>query len=212
MASPDGERTRFGFLAPMKPELRPIVQMLGLQRDESVEGPPVYRRTFDGATVVATLTLIGTKAATTATERLLRDHDVDHVVVVGIAGGVPPAVRLGEVLVPEVVVDAATGAEYRPSPLGAVVPRGRVRTGDDLGVQAADMLAEGITACDMETASVAAVCTAQGVHGPRSVPSATSSEARSTTRCWRSRTRTARATSGPRRSISACIRGRFRGS
>src|SRR5215469_5552873 len=106
MASPQGDGTRFGFLAPMKPELKPIVEMLGLRRDESRSGPAVYERTFDDASVVATLTLIGTKAATEATERLLRDHDIDHVVVVGIAGGVPPSVRLGDVLVPEVVVDA----------------------------------------------------------------------------------------------------------
>jgi adenosylhomocysteine nucleosidase len=146
-----------GFLAPMKPELRPLVQMLSLQRDGDV-----YRGTFGDTSVVAALTLIGMQAATDATERLLRDHDVDHVVVVGIAGGVPPSVSLGDVLVPEVVIDAATGTEYHAAPLGDAVVSGRIRTSDDLTVDAGELLASGIAACDMETAAVAAVCEAKG--------------------------------------------------
>jgi len=160
MDSPDGRR--IGFLAPMKPELRPLVEMLSLQRDQG-DGPTVYRRTIGDTEVVATLTLIGTKPAAEATELLLRDHDIDHVVVVGIAGGVPPTTKLGDVLVPEVVVHAATGNEYRASPLGDTVIAGRIRTSDDLGVGVADMLAEGVAACDMETAAVAAVCEDRGV-------------------------------------------------
>jgi adenosylhomocysteine nucleosidase len=161
MNSPAGGR-RIGFLAPMKPELRPLVEMLSLQRDEA-DGPPVYRRTIGDTAVVATLTLIGTKPATAATERLLRNETVDHVVVVGIAGGVPPTTKLGDVLVPEVVVHAATGNEYCASPLGDTVVSGRIRTSDDLGVGVAEMLAEGVAACDMETAAVAAVCEDKGV-------------------------------------------------
>jgi adenosylhomocysteine nucleosidase len=145
---------RLGFLAPMKPELRPLVQMLSLQRGSD----GAYRGTFEETSVVAMLTLIGTKAAAEATERLLGDNDIDHVVVIGIAGGVPPTVAIGDLVVPDVVLDAATGKEYRPSPLGDVVMHGRIRTSDDLTVTAAGMLAEGVTACDMETASVAAVC------------------------------------------------------
>lgn len=152
---------RLGFLAPMKPELRPLVGMLSLQRD-SGDGPPMYRGTFDETSVVATLTLIGTKPAAAATERLLSDHAIDHVVVVGIAGGVPPTTKLGDVIVPEVVVDAATGDEYRASSLGNAVVRGRVRTSDDLTVDAADLVDAGVHACDMETAAVAAVCEERG--------------------------------------------------
>ena len=81
----------------------------------------------------------------------------------GIAGGVPPTTKLGDVLVPEVVVHAATGTEYRASPLGDTAVAGRIRTSDDLGVGVADMLAEGVHACDMETAAVAAVCEGKGV-------------------------------------------------
>ena len=88
--------------------------------------------------------------------------EIDHVVVVGIAGGVPPTTKLGDVLVPEVVVDAVTGTEYRPAPSAHTVLNGRVRTADDVNVVAADLLADGVAACDMETAAVAAVCEDQG--------------------------------------------------
>ncbi len=141
----------------MKPELRPLVRMLSLQRDADV-----YRGTFGDTSVVATLTLIGMQAATDATERLLRDHDVDHVVVVGIAGGVPSTTKIGDVLVPEVVIDAATGQEYRSAPLGDAVLSGRIRTSDDLTVDPTALVVDGIAACDMETAAVAAVCEAKG--------------------------------------------------
>lgn len=145
----------------MKPELRPLVQRLKLERDGDGDDS-VHRGAFGADSVVAALTLIGTGAATRATERLLRAHDVDHVVVIGIAGGVPSAVSLGDVLVPEVVIDAASGHEHRASRLGDAELRGRVRTSDDLGVDAAALLADGVDACDMETAAIAAVCEAHG--------------------------------------------------
>jgi adenosylhomocysteine nucleosidase len=153
---------RLGFLAPMKPELRPLVEMLSLQRDDG-DGPPVYRGTYGETSVVATLTLIGTEAAAAATKRLLGDHEIDHVVVIGIAGGVPQTTKLGDVLVPEVVVHAVTGNEHRASPLGSVVMSGRIRTSDDLTVNAVDLVDAEIHACDMETAAIAAVCEERGV-------------------------------------------------
>ncbi len=151
-----------GFLAPMKPELRPLLRMLALERrDDTIaasDGAAVYGRDMGDRTVVATLTLIGTENARKATARLLRDHAPDHVVVVGIAGGVAPAVRLGDLVVPDVVIDASTGREFHAAPLGAARLAGRIRTSDDVNVVAAQLLADDIVACDMETAAVAAVC------------------------------------------------------
>jgi len=152
----------------MKPELRPLVRMLGLSRvdgrgSDRNGAASAYTGRFGDASVVATLTMIGTAAATAATTRLLDHHRIDHVVVVGIAGGVPPAVAVGDLVVPEVVVDGVTGAEHRASPLDGLSLRGRVRTGDDLAVDVDELRAAGIDACDMETAAVAAVCASRGV-------------------------------------------------
>jgi len=130
-----------------------------------MELAPVKRR-LGGIDVVTALTGVGTERARTATARLLASNDVSHVVVVGIAGAADPGLRVGDVLVPETMLDAATGAAYRASPLGDVELRGTLRTSDDLLVEPAAMLElhrAGVDAMDMETAAVAEVCQRQSV-------------------------------------------------
>ena len=143
------------MLAPMEPELQPLVRRLGLEPDGDV-----HRGRHGDVEVVALLTLIGMAAAAEATERAL-EHDVDWVMVVGVAGGVDHSIEIGSVVVPEVVVDRATGGRYTPSPSGVFAARGILSCGDDLITdpgRIAAMEAEGIVAVDMETAAVAAVC------------------------------------------------------
>jgi nucleoside phosphorylase len=145
------------MLAPMQPELQPIVRRLGMEGDGSL-----YRgRTSDGVEVIAMLTKIGMANGADAARRML-DHDVDHVMVVGIAGGVDPnALQIGDVIVPEVVVGRAMARSFRPAFVGDIAPRGTLSCGDDLisdPEALARMAAEGVVAVDMETAAVAAVC------------------------------------------------------
>jgi adenosylhomocysteine nucleosidase len=150
-------RPRVGMLAPMQPELQPIVRRLGMEGDGSL-----YRGlTSDGVEVVAMLTKIGMANAAGAARRML-EHRVDHVMVVGIAGGVDPTVlQIGEVVVPEVVVGRAMDRSFRPTFVGDITPRGTLSCGDDLITDPAAlalMAADGVVAVDMETAAVAAVC------------------------------------------------------
>ena len=51
--------------------------------------------------------------------------------MIGVAGGLATGVSVGDVVVPEVVVDLSDGREMRPSPLGSVIPHGRLLTSDD---------------------------------------------------------------------------------
>ena len=44
--------------------------------------------------------------------------------VVGIAGSVGPTAGIGDIVVPEVVVDGTTGKEYRPAAIDGPAPRG----------------------------------------------------------------------------------------
>ena len=118
------------------------------------------------ADIVATKTGIGTALATSATERLLGLGDFDRVMVVGIAGGVGPTVGIGDLVIPEVVVDGPTGNEYRPAPIDGPPARGSIVTSDDFIVdpdRLEQLIARGVIAVDMETGSVAAVCAARGV-------------------------------------------------
>ena len=135
-----------------------LVRQLAMEADG-----PVYRgRTVD-VDVVAMLTTIGMAAGARAAERIL-DLGVDHVIVVGIAGGVDRALQIGDVIVPEVVLDRESGRTYRPSATGDVPPRGTLSCADELTTdpgQVAEMRA-GVVAVDMETAAVAAVCEGAG--------------------------------------------------
>jgi adenosylhomocysteine nucleosidase len=161
MASTD-HPARVGLLAPMPSEMGPVVKAMGLERPE---GESYYRGRVGPAAVTAGRTGIGTKRAAEATERLLDAVDVDHVLVVGIAGGMGTT-ALGAVLFPEVAVDRATGTEYRSTPVGGITPKGKLVTHDDydMGPGAHEQLvADGFAAVDMETAAVAAVCEQRGV-------------------------------------------------
>src|SRR5262249_8999770 len=86
--------------------------------------------------VIASKTGIGMKLAAAATERMLDAADVDLVLVVGIAGGVGSRVHVQDLIIPEVVVDGASGTEYRPAPLtGVPEPHGRLVSSDDFLVE-----------------------------------------------------------------------------
>jgi adenosylhomocysteine nucleosidase len=158
-------RIRVGVLAPMKSELRPVVRAFALQPSQ-LEGVAVHTGIVGNAEVVATTTGIGTALATAATERLLGLSAFDRVMVVGIAGGVGPTVGIGDIVIPEIVIDGPSGTEYRPAPIDGPAPRGSIVTSDDFIVdpdKLARLIANGVIAVDMETGSVAAVCAQRGV-------------------------------------------------
>lgn len=156
---------RFGILAPMPSELRPVVKAfrLGRGRHGDVDG---HVGRIGAADVLATTTGIGTERATTATRRLLAAGGIDHVVVVGIAGAIGPTRAVPDLVIPEVVVDWPEGREHRPAPLGSLAGQGTIVTSDEYGYAPdviADFVAHGVVAVDMETVAVAEVCEAAGV-------------------------------------------------
>lgn len=157
---------KIAILAPMRSELAPVVQAFSLTR--ATEGDTKLSTGSLGDTeIVATTTGIGTAGARAATERVLETQP-DHVMVVGIAGGVGPTVKIGDLIVPSVVVDKFSGTEYRPSHLGTPAPaaRGRIVTSDDFLIDRGmldELIAADVIALDMETSAVAEVCVARGV-------------------------------------------------
>lgn len=156
---------KIAILAPMRSELAPVVQAFSLQR--ATEGDTKLSTGILGDTeIVATTTGIGTAGARAASERVLETRP-DHVMVVGIAGGVGPTVKIGDLIFPSVVVDKSTGTEYRPSHLGSPAPeaRGKIVTSDDFLIDRGtldELIADDVIALDMETSAVAEVCVARG--------------------------------------------------
>ena len=156
--------TSVGFLAPMPSELRPLVRRLHLGRGAKGDGAWHSGR-LGAATVVATTTGIGTASAARATEHLLAERRVDHIVVIGVAGGLAEGIGVGDVVIPDTVVDDA-GAVFHPAPMDGGPTKGRLFTTDDFIKDRArldDLARRGFVAIDMETAAVAAVCESAGV-------------------------------------------------
>jgi adenosylhomocysteine nucleosidase len=149
-----------GVLAAMASELRAFVRASELRSEGDAFVGVVGRHQ-----VRATTMGVGMTGAARATERLLDGGDVDRVVVVGIAGGLDTTLPIGHVVVPEVVADGVTGAEYRTTTAGATVADGRLVTFDSFQTDAglmAQLQLQGFVAIDMETAAVAAVCEPRG--------------------------------------------------
>src|SRR6058998_2027529 len=102
-------------------------------------------------------------AGADAARRML-DLSVDWVMVVGVAGGVDhQGISIGDVVVPESVLDRATGTTYLPTAVGDITPRGIVSCGDELITDPellAQMETEGVVAVEMESAAIGPICDA----------------------------------------------------
>jgi adenosylhomocysteine nucleosidase len=149
----------------MEPELRPLAKRVPLERQQIGERVVHTGRVGD-IELQATITTMGTGPATAATEFVIDELGADHVVLIGIAGGLGPNVQIGDLLVPEVVVDYDTRQETHPTPLGGHTAGGTLFTSAELIVDR-DILQgladSGAAAIDMETSAVGAVCEARGV-------------------------------------------------
>jgi adenosylhomocysteine nucleosidase len=159
------ETGRIAFICAMPMELKPLVRKLALQKtmagDVKVHSGTLRSRTSGERPVVAIVTGMGTKLAAEATERLLDAVEVERVVVVGITGAVENVTPIGTLILPEVVVNSATGSEHRPAPLGDGTPHGKMWTTDVLNTDldvVAGLREQGVVSLDMETAVIAESC------------------------------------------------------
>jgi nucleoside phosphorylase len=155
---PLGPSVAFVFAMPM--ESTPLVRSLNLK--SQALGTLVASVGRIGARpVVAVVTGMGTSSATAGVEALVAAMPIDRVVVVGITGALGDGLPIGAVVRPDRVVDGATGAEFRPDPLGPGPHTGTLWTSDELITDPAILAGlrdDGVVAMDMETAAVAAVC------------------------------------------------------
>ena len=149
----------------MPMELKPLVKKLSLRKTE-IDGVTVHSGTLGGREVVAIVTGMGTKLAAEGTRRMLDAVSVDRVVVVGITGAVENETPIGTLILPEVVVNSATGTEHRPAALGDEKSHGKMWTTDVLLTDAdhiAGLRAQGVVSLDMETAAIAELCETRGI-------------------------------------------------
>ena len=156
---------QIAFICAMPMEIEPLVRKLDLE-ESTLGDVTLHRGSLGGQSVVAIVTGMGTELATAGTTRLLDAVHVDRVVVVGITGAVENETPIGTLVLPEVVVNSATGEEFRPTPLGGGTPAGAMWTTDHLTTdldEIARLRARGVVSLDMETAAIAALCERRGI-------------------------------------------------
>jgi len=152
------------ILAPMRSELRPVIKALSA-RPTTVGGIEVHRSRAGRREVVVGLIGVGPGPARTATQRLLaalagQGAEVVHLVVSGIAGGIAEDLAVGDTVLPERVLDLASGRSYRAAAVAGRANARTIATVDELILdldRLAAMAEEGIDVLDMETAAVAEV-------------------------------------------------------
>lgn len=149
----------------MKPELKAIVKSFGLR---PTPDDPVFSHagTVGSWDVAALVTGMGPAVAGDATRRALATGTYDHVMVIGIAGGLDPALPVGSLMVPSRVRLYPEGPEFSAHPVPPRVADGGLMTTDGLFDDDRvwrPILELGFGAVDMEAAGVAEVCEGAGI-------------------------------------------------
>lgn len=159
------------ILAPMTSELRPVIRGLHARRT-LVRGITAYEANQPGKRLLAARIGVGAVRARETTTRLVEAIEPDRVVLTGIAGGIDLSLPVNTLVLPEVVVDLASGRQVRPSPLPDPVKKrlpgavpGRLATTEQLIIdnRLDDLRDQGFAAIDMETAAVGEVCEDRGI-------------------------------------------------
>ena len=147
------------FVCAMPRELKPLTKRLGLRRSE-LGGGRAREGSLDGRPVVAVVTGMGTRCAAAGMRRLLDTVTPSHVLVVGIAGAVEDSTPIGALVVPDRVIDHASGREHRHHLMGPGEGHGTLWTTDVITPvsELPALRAGGVVALDMETAAIAAAC------------------------------------------------------
>lgn len=156
-------------LAPMPLEMDAIVAAFGLERTGDGKTPP-WKGRLGNSDITAIHIGMGPSSTRRATAALLKrsvqgDEPVDHVMIAGICGGLDPALEVGTLVNPEVVVEYSSGASYRHSPPGHSPQKGNLVTTEEATLDhelSRRFFDQGFVAVDMETAAVAQICEQQG--------------------------------------------------
>ncbi len=149
----------------MQPELKAVVKSFGL-RPTPNDAVFSHAGSVGGWSVGALVTGMGPALGREAAERALGTGPVAHVMVIGIAGGLDPALPVGSLMVPSRVQLYPDGPEYSAHPLPSRNAEGALMTTDGLFDDDEvwkPILARGFGAVDMEAAGVAEACDAHGV-------------------------------------------------
>lgn len=168
-------RRQVVVLAPMPLEMDAITTAFGLEPAGDPKGDP-WKGRLGSSEVTAIHVGMGPETTRRTTSALLDRSarsaafgpelgHVDHVMIAGVCGGLDPDLEVGTLVNPEIVVDHASGAEFRHSPPGGFPQKGNLLTTEEVTLDAElsrRFFDEGFVAVDMESSAVAQVCEQHG--------------------------------------------------
>jgi len=155
-----------GLMSAMHEELALLLQALPNEQRVTVAGRDFWQGHWHGRPVVAVLSRIGKVAAATTATALIERFGVDRMVFTGVAGGIGPGVRVGDV----VLADSLVQHDMDASPL---FPRhevplyGRSRFATDAALSAGLARAAQAVLAQVGTHVGAAAVAEFGLHTPR---------------------------------------------
>lgn len=140
------------IVAALERELHPLVK--GWKNSALTHKDRTYR-VYEYDNVIAVSGGIGSKPAAAATQAIVAKYRPQMLLSVGLAGALIRSLKVANVITPNVIVDAATGSEYRCESGGGVL----VSAGEIAGSDTKQQLVERFhaLAVDMEAAGIAAV-------------------------------------------------------
>jgi nucleoside phosphorylase len=151
-------KIRIAIIAAMEREVRPLVRSWKVRMIE--HGGRSYRLFENGETAVI-CGGIGAQAARRATEAIIAEVQPECVVSAGFAGALDDTLKVGRVLGPRTVINAADGAQTEIPTGEGVLVTSSAMAGKDQKIRLAK--AYGAHAVDMEAAAVAQGAQARGV-------------------------------------------------
>src|SRR5882724_4799160 len=160
--------TRIAIIVAMERELSPLVR--GWKRNTlDCDGRKLSVFESDDAKdqeMVAVAGGIGCKNAEQATNAVVAQYHPEMLVSAGIAGALIRSLKVGSIVTPNVIVDAATGIEYRCATGGGSIGGGVLVSASEVaGAESKQKLVERFHALivDMEAAGVARVAQQAGL-------------------------------------------------
>ena len=155
--------SRIAIIVAMERELAPLVR--GWKRSTlNCDGRTLH--IFASQEMIAVAGGIGCKNAEKAANAVVAQYHPEMLVSAGLAGALIRSLKVGSIVTPNVIVDAATGIEYRCATGGDSIGGGiLVSSGEVAGAEAKQKLVERFHALivDMEAAGVARVAQQAGL-------------------------------------------------
>ncbi len=151
-------KIRIAIIAAMEREVKPLIRSWKVR---AIEQDGRRYRVFENGAAALVCGGIGAEAARRATEAVIREVSPERVLSVGFAGGLDGSLKVGHVIEPRTVINAADGARTEVGSGAGILVSTKAVADKDRKSRLAK--AYGASAVDMEAAAVAQGAQARGV-------------------------------------------------